>query len=556
MAVDPNTFKANNTPPTPATVTGTEGVNSLEPDGNINRAFGSYVLLGKDKSENPGVLGNLPSREQLWSKTGENWGRLPSLGKEEDDKDKKKSAVTKNKAQTDKQVPKNLKSDNPTAASQDPGKEIIEAVMAADPGNIAGAVQKALQAMMMIKMMDKLSSPAGIASMAAGAMGGGLGGLAKAVGTGAMLGGLGAAMSSLQASLPGSQLGALNLGMQGMISGNPVGALAATAVAAAADTVATLAGASSIIDPYAGINAAVKLGGPTLGLTPGDLAYRIALSSQGTTIKTSNIIRGVAVATTLEVVDSFMQDQLGIIPKLGGDEHIGIATAHIPVMERGIGVGIVGTLHEAGMIAGDIVGDYLGGAVSNITGGLADAVGGALGDVGGVLGDALGGAIGGAISGGVSGIVDAGLNKLLGAPLSGMMGVAGKLLPNVAGSIGNVVGVHAIKGGLAAGAISGAMNEATKALGLAATGFKITNVFGPGLAEQVADMHDSMVVGVVKNAIAGAVEGAVSGALANSMRPTIMKAQCNGVRITVAAQSISPGQAAVVGAIQGAFSQL
>ena len=540
-----------------ATVFGTEtdeGKKSLEPDGKIDRKKGSVTTLKNDGTKNPGNLKALTAKDKLHKTSGTNYGRS-GVGQEEDPSDKEANAQKIAKEETDKQVPKNLKSNNPTAASQDREKEIIEAVMAADPGNIAGSIQKALQAMMMIKMMDKLSSPAGIASMAAGAMGGGLGNLAKAVGTGAMLGGLGAAMPALQAALPGSQLGALNLGMQGMVSGNPVGALAAASVAAAADTVATLTGAAAVINPYAGINAAVKLGGPTLGLTPGDLAYRIALSTPGTKINTTALIRNVAVASTLEVVDSFIQDQLGNIPKLGGDEHISIATDHIPIMGYGVGNAMVGTLHEAGLIAGDVAGAYIGGAVKEITGDLANAVSGALGggNIGGVLGNVMGGAIGGAISGGVAGIVDAGLNKLLGAPLSGMLGAVSSILPNIAGDILNNVAEHALTDG--ADAVQAGMKDATKALGLAAQGFKITNVFGPGLAEQVADMHDSMVAGVVKNAIAGAVQGAVRSAVAGAL-PTTMQTVCNGVRINVAAQVLKPGQAAVVGAIQGAFSQL
>lgn len=565
------TFAASNTPPEPTTVKGTlpiEGAPmTVEQDGNLDSNYRSLPSMALDPSfHNPGVgplgeSGKITPFSELMSVVpgNENYGRNIKINSEKDPTDKKKSAVTKAKARTDEQVPNNLKADNPTAAAGDPSKEIHDAIMDVDPSNIAGSIQKALHAMVMIKMMDKLASPAGIASMAAGALGGGLGGLAKAVGAGAMLGGLSAAMPALQGSLPGSHLGALNIGMQGMITGNPVGVLAAASVATAAQTVASITGAASVINPNRSINTAVYLGGPTLGLTPESLAYRIALSTPGATIKTSNIIKGVAVATTLEVVDSFMHDQLGVIPKLAGDEHIGIATAHIPVMNYGVGNAMVSTLHTAGLIGGEVAGAYLGGAVREITGNLANAVSGALGggNIGGVLGNVMGGAIGGAISGGVSGIVDSGLNKLLGAPLGGMLGVAGKLVPNIAGSIGNVVNVHSIKGGLAAGAISGAMNEATKALGLASSGFKITKVFGPGLAEQVSDMHDSMVGKVVENVLAGAIKGAVSSALANSLRPTTMTAYTNGVRITVRAQTIAtPAQAAVVGAIAGAFSQL
>ena len=498
---------------TPTTVKGTETkekTQSVEPTGKMDRELGSYTTFGKDKALNPNVLNNVlgnTAPANLLSTSGVNYGRS-SFGVEKDESFKDDNAQLRAKKQNDERVKKNQKADNPTAASQDPKKEIIEATMAADPTNISGTVQKALHSMMMIKMLDRLSSPAGIAAMAAAAMGGGLGGLARAVGTGAMLGGLSAAMPALQLSLPGSHLGALNLGMQGMISGNPVGVLAAASVAAAADTVATL--------------------------------------------------RGVAIASTLEVVDSFMQDQLGVIPKLYGNEHIIIANDHIIIMEQGIGRATVQTLLDAGFIAGELAGAYLAGRIDTMPSALAGAVSGALvgGAVGGVLGNALGGAIGGAITGGVASIVDAGLTKLLGAPLGKMLDNATSILPNIGTHIVSNVAAHADT--IAATAVSSAMQEATKTLGLAATGFKITNVFGPGLAEQVADLHDSMVAGVVKNVIAGAVEGAIAGAVAGAVSrafPTTLVAYCNGVRITVSAR-VNPAQAAAVGAIAGAFSSL
>ena len=526
---------------------------AVENGGKIDNEYGSNPVVGKPGFKNPGTLGLLADVEKQLKKVGEKYSEAPA-GNSKDPADKATNAQAKVIKKHDSEVRK-AKSSAPTVASQDPGP-ILEAMLKADPGNVIGAVQKSLQAMTMMKMMDKLTSPAGIASMAAGAMGGGLGGLAKSVGVGAMLGGLGAAMPALQGALTGSALGALNSGMEGMVSGNPVGALASAVVQEAAGTVAAVTSAVTSLDPAYIIGTAATLGGPALGLTPGSLAHTIALTTPGNVIKTSALIRGVAIASTLEVVDSFMQDKLGDIPRLMGDEHIGIATAHIPVMEQGIGGAIVGTLHEAGMIAGDIAGAYIGGAVKDITGGLADAVSGALGggNIGGVLGDVMGGAIGGAISGGISGIVDGGLNKILGGPLSGLTGMATKLLPNIGGNILGTITAHA---GIPS--VGAAMQQATKTLGLASKGFKVTNVFGAGLAEQVAGLHDSMVAGVVKNAINGAIQGAVQGAVAGAISnafPTTMVAQCNGVRITVTAGRVSPAAAAVAGAITGAFSQL
>jgi hypothetical protein len=515
----------------------------------IDTSYGSYTTLGAKPSDfNPGlVLGNAPNQDknallfQPKPFSPEDSGRNTKVAGEGKPDDTGDNAQKKAKDEKKTQVPKNLKPDNPTAASQDKDKPILEAIMSADPGNIVGAVQKALQAMVMLKMMDKLTSPAGIAAMAAGGMGGALGALSGIMGgPGSMMNLMGAAMPALQGALPLSQLGAVNLGITGMLSGNPVGALAADAVQAAAYTASAIAVAKAASTPLGQtIATAAMLGGPALGLTPNSLAYTIALSTPGTVIRKSSYVNGIAINSTLEVVDPFIQNQLGDIPQLAGDEHVIIAQNSMNQFRMGMGIPVVRQLNAANIIGGVMADSLINGITSNIinpdlSNAAANILTGA--GIGALLGGAkgaIGGALLGGVTGGVGGIVDAGLNSLLGGGLGDLGGMVGKLLPDIAGGITNVIGPHSQLGNLNVGAIGGLMNETTKALSLASKEFKIASVFGSNVAEQVADVHDSMLGNVLKNAVAGAAAGAAIGAAASALAPTTLRTVTNGVRITV-----------------------
>ena len=537
-------FAATNEVPTPSTVEGTptkEGTLSLEPGGSIDRTFGSYTHFGKKGAANPGVLGNIPSKEELLKKTGKQWGRAPALGKEEDPKDAKANAQKIAKDEKKEKNNKNIKPDQPTAAAAPASKEIHDAILEVDPGNVAGSVQKALHCMVTLKMMDKLTSPAGIAEMAAGAMGGALGNIASA------LGGPDLACGLLKGAMPAlaggimdrAGLSMLNGAIGGMLDGASVGALSIENVVAAASTAAAISAASSAIyNPNMVLTTAASIGGPTLGMDPTSVAYALALTTPGMKIKKSQIIKGIVIESTLTVLDSTIHDQLGNIPRFTGTEHVEIAQAHVGPLTSGLTSAVYSGLGAA--LDGGSLGDI---AKSALAGGIGGAVGGA-----------LGGAIGGVLNGGIGSIIDGGLSKVLGFGLNDLMGNVSSLLPNIAGNLvgslnfGNALS-SALPGAIDMGAIGGLMNESTKVLGIARMADKAASIFIPNIAEEVGMVHDSMVNSIVSSALGGAVSGITGGAI-NSLSMI-----SNGINIDVGRVVAGAAAGAVAGRIVGAISR-
>jgi hypothetical protein len=537
-------FAATNEVPTPSTVEGTptkEGTLSLEPGGSIDRTFGSYTHFGKGVSPNPGVLGNLPTKEQLLSKKGKEWGRNIKLGKEEDPTDKKANAQKIAKDEKKENNAKNINPDNPTAAAAPKSKEIHDAILEVDPSNVAGSVQKALHCMVTLKMMDKLTSPAGIAEMAAGAMGGALGNIAGA------LGGPDLACALLKGAMPAltggvmnrAGISMLNGAIGGMLDGSSVGALSIDSVVGAASTAASIAAASSAIyNPNMVLTTAASIGGPTLGMDPTSLSYALALTTPGMKIKKSQIIKGIVIESTLTVLDSTIYDQLGNIPRFTGTEHVEIAQAHVAPLTAGLNSAIYSGLGAT--LSGGSLQDIAKFAIA--------------GGIGGAVGSALGGAIGGVLNGGIGSIVDGGLSKVLGFGLNDLMGNVSSLLPNIAGNlvgslnIGNAIN-SVLPGAIDMGAIGGLMNESTKVLGIARMADKAASIFIPNIAEEVGAVHDSMVNSIVSSALGGAVSGFTGGAI-NSLSMI-----SNGVNIDVARVVAGAAAGAVAGKIVGAISR-
>jgi hypothetical protein len=537
-------FAATNEVPTPSTVEGTptkEGTLSLEPGGSIDRTFGSYTHFGKGVSPNPGVLSNLPSKEDLLKKTGKEWGRGIKVGKEEDPKDPKANAQKIAKDEKKEKNAKNIKPDQPTAAAAPKSKEIHDAILEVDPSNVAGSVQKALHCMVTLKMMDKLTSPAGIAEMAAGAMGGALGNIAGA------LGGPDLACALLKGAMPAlaggvmdrAGISMLNGAIGGMLNGASIGALSVENVVGAGLTAASIAAASSAIyHPSMVINTAATIGGPTLGMDPTSLAYAIALTTPGMKIKKSQIIKGIVIESTLTVLDSTIHDELGNIPRFTGTEHVEIAQAHVTPLTAGLTTAIYSGLGAAAS----------GASLQTI------AKSALAGGIGGAVGSALGGAIGGVLNNGIGSVVDMGLSKVLGFGLNDMMSNVSSLLPNIAGnlignlSIGNAIS-GAIPGAIDMGSINGLMNESAKVLGIARMADKAASIFIPNIAEEVGAVHDSMVNSIVSSALGGAVSG-LTGRPINSLSMI-----SNGINIDVSRVVAGAAAGAVAGKIVGAISR-
>ena len=139
--------------------------NTLESAGVIDKnqsvPYGPYDF-GKGKSTNPGTLldggkGQKYSESTpLIKKTGTKWGTNEGIGP----KVSKTSTISKEASAVDaaKKAKKDqgADTDHPTAASQDKGKNIHDAIMAADPSATGQILKKALQSIVMLKMMDQL----------------------------------------------------------------------------------------------------------------------------------------------------------------------------------------------------------------------------------------------------------------------------------------------------------------------------------------------------------------------------------------------------------------
>jgi hypothetical protein len=456
----------------------------VEGDGSWDANPSRFGFMGSAKSasvlNDDGSAVKPSSKEIFTFKTGTSWGSNEGVAREETSKvNPDASSIDHARTVKKDQSGGKLDPDHPSAVSQDMSMSILDAGMAANPGALGNVLQKAMQSMVMLKMMDKLSSPAGLLSMASGGMGGALQGLAKGVGVGSMLGALNGVMPGFADlnKLNRSVTETMHNGMMGMMNNVAVGALAANEVAKAASTASTIAGAMRAINSANGIDAidaVASFGGPAFGLKPGSLASRIALIGPNQTIRTSSIYSGVKVNTT--ITTSPHPHATANIPILNGKEHIVIATSAI----KSIGGELSKGLGISSALGGSL------GSISNVTAGLSN-ISSAFNNISSFTP----GNLSGIVNGGLAGVASGGLEKLLGVPTSGLLGAASKLLPkiggNITGSLSSLNGIGANGGKLSAG-----LTNATKALSLSKAAHNVaSNIFGEARAESVASAVDA-----------------------------------------------------------------
>lgn len=444
----------------------------------------SFGIQGSAKSAS--VVGNdgspvlPPTGDALLFKTGTSYGENTELAKPKTSEvSKDASAVTKSKSVKKDQSGGKLDPDHPSAVSQDMSLNILDAEMAANPGALGHVLQKALSSMIMLKMMDKATSPAGILSMASGGMGGALQGLASGVGISSMLGALNKVMPALSSSpiLNNTGKDTLHHGMMGMIDNVAVGALAASEIASAMSSASTISEAMTAIHSGASdaIDAVAHFGGPAFGLVPGSLASKIALIGPSGRIDTSVDVRGTRVNAT--IITSPAPHLTQNIPKLTGMEHVEIATVAVST--------ITGTLSDA-LGVNNAVGKTLG-TVSDITSGVADLAG-----VFNKISSFTPASLGGVVNGGIEGVIDGGLTKILGFPMSGLLSNVSSLLPNIGGSITSALSGLGIAGA-DMGNLTTGLSNATKALSLSKAAHNVAqNIFGEARAESVANAVGSL----------------------------------------------------------------
>jgi hypothetical protein len=504
MSIDPNP-KVGATPPSKVETEGTapdKKPNPSAPVGPLQKL--NNPIAGKDGYKMPQGIGadgtgKVPSDSaSLLSKTGYTWGLNSPVGEQQSSNTPTDaSAVRKAKDEKKKQNPK-LDPDQPTIVSQDLSKNVQDAFMSANPQSLGAVLVKAMQSMVMLKMMNKLTSPAGINSMSSGGIGGALQGVAGAVGLGSMMGALNQVMIPLSTSglLNGSATDALHAGMVGMMNNTAVGALSAQEIAAAQSTVSTVAYAMNAIatgNASGAVDAIASFGGPAFGLTPGSLAARIALVGPSGRIQSSGIYNGVRIYTT--ITTSPNPHLTNNIPILTGAEHVSIATAAVSV--------IAGGLSDA-LGIDNPVGSTLN-FVSKASGTVSDLTAGA-GLISGFpnINSFTHNAFGSIINSGIDNIVSSGLNKVLGVPTSGLLGAATSLLPAIGGDIISSIS-EAPLANVNSGKINQAMQNATKALALSRAGYNVAqNIFGASRAEQIVQAIDS------SSNLAAAVGGAIN----------------------------------------------
>lgn len=471
---------------------------SIESDGSdIKRDFGSKPkapALGSGLD--PGILGNVQKTSQdfLQFKTpgDTNWGRNPNTAPEKKTKSDT-NAQSIAVEEKDSQVPKTLKSTNPTMASA-PMMAVLDAVKHADPKNAVGAVTKALDAMMMLKQISKLTSPAGIIGMASGAMGGAFQEIAGAFGLQPALGMFNQCMPDLMNMLPPSQISALNSGLLGMINQQPVGFLHPEEVNAAMATQSVIAAATGSGNVGDILVAAATIGGPSLGMDPTSVAGRIAMAAVGATIIEYQYINGVQVKHEMFVQYPDIRNRLGNIPSLTGTEHVVIPMKYKSPMAQDMAFMIQNA-----------------GGLNSVTPAL----------LGGLIGNA------------VANLADQGLSKILGFGSADLLSNVTSLLPNIGGGITDAISNLNLPGVLGdAITIKSAMTETTKVLGIGSMALKISDMFAPAMPEEVA---------AIKDALGAAVSVAAAGSQLNAM--------VNGVNIRSTNMSSKPLTATTAGKI-------
>jgi len=500
QVVFPNAPSGSGLPGAPNAVATPSATDKAEGDGNpANKDPSDYgVCTTADGTVNKGGAinnddgaPNLPSnRADFLSKLGLEYGTNAKTGRASTSKINPNASSVDN-AQKNKKD-QGLDQSHPTAGSQDPSQAIHDAILAADPSATAAIfLKKALQSMVMLRMMDKLTSPAGILSMASGGLGGALQGLAGQVGLGSMMGALNSVMPALSVSglLNSSATNALHAGMIGMMNNVAVGALAASEVAAATNHATNISNAMQAIvagSPDA-VDAVAQFGGPAFGLQPGSLASKIALIGPSGYVRTSSNIRGVTINTVIQTSPNPHPTQN--IPVLTGIEHVEIATAAVS--------NIAGTLSNVlGVNSG--VGQALG-SISDVTAGISNLAG-SFSNIASFGPSSLAGVV----NGGIAGIVDGGLNKILGFPMSGLLGNVTKLLPQIGGNITGSISAFP-KSSLSAGKMNTVMQNATKAMALSKSAHNVAqNIFGQSRAEHIVDAITST------SNLAAAVGGPIS----------------------------------------------
>lgn len=261
--------------------------------------------------------------------------------------DSKKGAHDRAKDDKKQANPKPMDPNNPTVASTDGKKPILDAIKQVDPGNVSGFIKKALDAMMMIRSIDAASGMGGGGSLSGGgssgattsaAIGKGMIDAAQLLHTAQQLGlkrvldALNAIMPALIPLLDDDSIAMLDEAILAIITGTNVGVLsplsvqASNATAEAIASVQSLTATSTPSQLVQGVIAAATIGGSSLNLDPNSVAAMILQAAVGHTITTIQVLNGKIIETRIIINSTYIQDQLAAIPSFTGTEQQDIAT--------------------------------------------------------------------------------------------------------------------------------------------------------------------------------------------------------------------------------------
>lgn len=269
----------------------------------------------------------------------------PGIGPPQNDKpDSSKGAHDRAKDDKKQANPKPMDPNNPTVASTDGSKPILDAIKQVDPGNVSGFIKKALDAMMMIRSIDGASGGGGGGSggssggTVAAAMGKGmldaskLLAAAQSLGLKRVLDALNLIMPELIPLLDDDDISVLMQAIHAIITNTNVGVLAplalqsSQATAQAIANVNSLSATSSVSDIVDATMTVASIGGPTLNMDVNSLAYMLMTAAVGTVLTQTLRLNGSVVTTTVRIDSSYIQDQLASVPSFTGTEQQDIAT--------------------------------------------------------------------------------------------------------------------------------------------------------------------------------------------------------------------------------------
>ena len=422
---------------------------SAIPPGGLNTALGDSPIKGTGYAL-PGGTGMLPKDNPFLSKQDFNWGTNDQLHRQETSQTPTGDDGSHHEGARKKKKIDGADPDNPTAATQDKSMNIHDATLTADPGNISGAIQKALHGMVALKMMEKMTSSSGIANMAMGAMSQAFLSISNSVGQQNMSNALNSIMPAVAASgaLNSNAINILNTVLIALMNGVPAGSLSSSSIAATNITTSAISAAVTAINSgnnSAAVSALLGIGGPSFGLDPTSLAATIAMTVPGgqLTVTVGN--------STVTIINGSVSPVVSNIPVFTGDEDITISqdAANQIIAELEL---VLGTTN--GVLN-----------IQNLTAEILIAI----------------------ILSVLANIENAGLQKTLGVGTSGLVGAAQQLLPDVGGNIQDALNVHLPRTVLDGGNLSKLMTNTTKALSLSKMAFNIAkSIFGGSQAQNTA----------------------------------------------------------------------